>query len=89
MTANGKSRLMLLSMILLKDAYSIRYRNARLSGDRIKPVQISSIGGSRHLSEDAAQALEHTVTGNIVEESAPQIMPGIIDVSFAYGPQAE
>lgn len=75
-------------MILLKDAYSIRYRDARLSGERIKPVQISSIGGSRHLSEEAAQALEHTVTGNIVEEPAPPIRPGTTEVPFACGPQA-
>jgi hypothetical protein len=75
-------------MILLKDAYSIRYRDARLSGERIKPVQISSIGGSRHLSEEAARALEHTVTGNIVEEPAPPIRPGITEVPFACGPQA-
>ncbi|MHC4626508.1 MAG: sialate O-acetylesterase [Planctomycetota bacterium] len=75
-------------MILLKDAYSIRYRSIRLSGERIKPVQISSIGGSRHLSEEAAQALEHTVTGNIVDEPAPPIKPGITEVPFACGPQA-
>ncbi len=74
-------------MIFLKDAYSIRYRNARLAGDRIKPVQISSIGGSRHLSKEAALALEHTVTGNIVEEPAPPIEPGKTTVSFACGPQ--
>ena len=63
-------------MILPKDAYSIRYRDARLSDERIKPVQIGSIGGSRHLSEEAAQTLERTVTGNIVEEPAPRSIRG-------------
>jgi len=75
-------------MILLKDAYSIRYRNARLSGERIKPVQISSIGGSRHLSREAADALKCTVTGNIVDEPAPPIKPGITEVPFACGPRS-
>ena len=75
-------------MMLLKDAYSIRYRNARLSGDRIKPVQISSIGGSRHLSKKAAQALKRTVTGNIVDEPAPPIKPQRMEAPFVCGPRA-
>jgi hypothetical protein len=76
-------------MIFLKDAYSIRYRNARLSGDRIRPVYVSSIGGSRHLSEEAAQAIERTVTGNVVDEPAPPIKPGVTKVPFACGPQTK
>jgi hypothetical protein len=75
-------------MILLKDAYAIRYRNARLSGDRIKPVQISSIGGSRHLSQQAAESFEHTVTGNVVAEAAPPITPGVTEIPFDCGPRA-
>jgi hypothetical protein len=74
-------------MILLKDAYSIRYRNARLLGDRIKPVQISSIGGSRHLSQEAAEALKRTVTGNIIDMPAPPIKPGIMELPFECGPR--
>jgi hypothetical protein len=74
-------------MIFLKDAYSIRYRNARLSGDRIRPVYVSSIGGSRHLSEEAAQAIKRTVSGNVVNEPVPPIEPGVTKVPFACGPQ--
>jgi hypothetical protein len=75
-------------VILLKDAYSIRYRNARLSGDRIRPVYVSSIGGSRHLSEEAALAIERTVTGNVLDEPAPPIEPGVVKAPFACGPRA-
>ena len=74
-------------MIHLKDAHGIRYRDVRLSGDRIKPVQISSIGGTRHLSRDAADALDRTVTGNVVDKSAPPIKSGVTDAPFACGPQ--
>jgi hypothetical protein len=74
-------------MILLKDAYSIRYRDARLSGDRIRPVYVNSIGGSRHLSTEAALAIQRTVTGNVLEKPAPPIEPGMVEVPFACGPQ--
>ena len=75
-------------MILLKDAYAIRYRNARLFGDRIMPVYVRSIGGSRHLSKEAAAAIDHSVTGNVLDEPAPPIEPGVTEVPFACGPQA-
>ncbi len=75
-------------MILLKDAYAIRYSNARFSGGRIMPVLIQSIGGSRHLSKEAAEAIEPTVTGNVVDEQAPPIKPGITKPPFACGPRA-
>jgi hypothetical protein len=74
-------------MIFLKDAYAVRYRNARFSGDRIMPVYIRSIGGSRHLSKEAAQAIEPTVSGNVLSEPAPRIKPGQIEVPFACGPR--
>jgi hypothetical protein len=74
-------------MILLKDAYSIRYRNARFSGDRIQPVYVYSIGGSRSLSKEAADALDRTISGNVLDEPAPPIKPGVRKVPFACGPQ--
>lgn len=76
-------------MVFLKDAYAIRYRDARFSGARIKPVQISSIGGSSHLSQEAAAAFERSITGNVLAEPAPPIPPGVREVSFACGPQAQ
>jgi hypothetical protein len=74
-------------MIFVKDAHSIRYRNARLSGDRIRPVYVSSIGGSRHLSEEAALSIKRTVTGNVLDGPAPPIEPGITSVPFTCGPR--
>lgn len=74
-------------MIYLKDAYSVRYRNARFSGDRIRAVYVSSIGGSSHLSKEAAEAIDHSVTGNVVAESAPPIKPGVKEVPFDCGPR--
>jgi len=75
-------------MILLKDAYAVRYRNVRLSGDRIIPVYIRSIGGSRHLSKEAAGAIKPTIAGKVVAEQAPPIHPGITKLPFACGPRA-
>jgi len=75
-------------MILLKDAYAVRYRNVRLSGERILPVLVQSIGGSRHLSKEAAEAIEPTITGNVADEQAPPIKPGITKPPFACGPRA-
>ena len=74
-------------MIFLKDAYGIRYRNARLCGDRVRPVYVRSIGGSRHLSKEAARAIEPTVTGNVIGEQAPPIQPGVTEPPFACGPR--
>ena len=74
-------------LILLKDAYAIQYRNARLFGDRIKPVLIHSIGGSSALSKEAADAIDRSVTGNILDEPAPPVEPGVTKVPFACGPQ--
>lgn len=73
-------------MILMKDAYDVRYKNARFFGERIRPVQVSSIGGSNHLSKEAAAAIEPTISGTI-GEPAPQVEPGQTDVSFELGPQ--
>ena len=75
-------------MIYLKDAYAIRYRNVRLFGDRIRPVYVRSIGGSRHLSKEAAEALDQSIAGNVLDEPAPQIKPGETEVPFACGPRA-
>jgi len=75
-------------MILLKDAYAIRYRNARFFGDRIMPVHIQSIGGSGHLSKEAAEAIDPSVAGNVADEQAPPIKPGITKPPFACGPRA-
>ena len=76
-------------MLHLKDGYAIRYRNARFLGERIRPVYIDSIGGSRHLSKEAAEAIEPTVTGNVLDEPAPQVKPGITAVPFDCGPQID
>jgi len=75
-------------MIHLKDAYAIRYRNTRLFGDRITPVSIDSSGGTKFLSQEAAEAIEPTITGNIIDEPAPRVEPGVTDVPFACGPRA-
>ena len=74
-------------LTLLKDAYAIRYRNARLFGDRIMPVLIHSIGGGKALSNEAADAMDRSVTGNILDEPAPSVEPGDTKVPFACGPQ--
>jgi len=74
-------------MLLLKDAHSIRYQNVRFLGDRIRPYHIGSIGGSKDLSRAAAQALNRTVTGNILPAQAPQIQAGITKPPFVCGPQ--
>ncbi|MEM7011403.1 MAG: right-handed parallel beta-helix repeat-containing protein [Verrucomicrobiota bacterium] len=73
-------------MILMKDAYDVRYKNARFFGERIRPVQVSSIGGSNHLSKEAAAAIEPTISGKI-GEPAPQVEPGQTEVPFTFGPQ--
>ena len=74
-------------MIFLKDAYDIRYKDARLFGDRIMPYVVDSIGGSRALSQEAADALDHSITGNVLDEPAPAIEAGVTDVSFDCGPR--
>ena len=74
--------------IYVKDAYDVRYRNLRLSGERIRPVYVRGIGGSRHLSKEAAEAIDHSVTGTVSDEPAPPIEPGQTDVPFECGPQA-
>ncbi len=74
-------------MLFVKDGYDIRYRGIRLSGERIMPVHIRSIGGSRHLSKEAAEAIKPTVTGTVVEEPAPPIKPGVTEVPFPCGPR--
>jgi len=74
-------------LILLKDAYDIRYKNARLFGDRIMPVLIHSIGGGKALSKEAADAIDHSVTGNILDKPADPPKPGDTTVPFPCGPQ--
>jgi len=73
--------------ILLKDAYNIRYRNLRLSGERIMPVYVHSIGGSRQLTKEAAEAIDCKATGNILDEPSPPIEPGVTEAPFACGPR--
>ena len=74
-------------MMLLKDAYSVRYRNVRFFGERIKPVYISSIGGSRHRTRQAAQGIKPPVSGNVLGGPSPLVKPGITKVAFEVGPQ--
>ena len=78
-------------LVHLKDAYDVRYRNIRLSGERIVPYVISSAAdskyGRRFLSPEAARSFEHTITGNVLPDPAPPIEPGVTDVPFACGPQ--
>jgi hypothetical protein len=83
--------------ILLKDAYSIRYRNMRLSGERIMPVRIDRGAGGfwgSKLGQDAKDALRSLhqieggpITGNVIDEQAPPIKPGDTEVPFACGPR--
>ena len=75
-------------MIHLKDAYAIRYRNARFVGERIMPVYINSSGGTRFLSKEAAEAIEPTISGNVLDEPAPSVEPGLKKVPFECGPRA-
>jgi len=42
----------------------------------------------RDRSKEAAEAIEPTVTGNVVDEQAPPIKPGITKPPFACGPRA-
>lgn len=74
-------------IIYVKDAYAIRYRNIRFLGDRIMPVYVRSMGGSRELTKEAADALDHSVTGNVLAEPAPAVKPGVTAAPFACGPQ--
>jgi hypothetical protein len=76
-------------LFLVKDAYDIRYRDARTFGERIMPVYIRSDGGSRHLSREAADVIdrETCITGNILKEPARPPKPGDKSVPFACGPQ--
>jgi hypothetical protein len=74
-------------MLLLKDAHSIRYRDIRFLGERIRPYHIGSIGGSKDLSKEAARALNRTVSGNILPAPAPLIQPGITKPPFVVGPR--
>lgn len=73
--------------ILLKDAYGIRYRNAQHCRERMRFLHIHSIGGGGHLSKECAEAIDHSITGNILDEPVPPIKPGVTEVSFACGPQ--
>ena len=82
-TAKGEH----MRMILLKDAYDIRYKDARIFGDRVMPVHISSIGGSGHLSKEAADGITTGITGNVLNQPEKPVRPGTTDVPFAHGPQ--
>jgi len=74
-------------LILLKDAYDIRYKDARIFGDRIMPVYIHTIGGGKALSKEAADSIDRKATGNILKEPATPPKPGDTTVPFACGPQ--
>ncbi len=74
-------------VILLKDAYNIRYKDARLIGDKIMPVLVHTIGGSSALSKEAADAIDRKATGNILDKPATAPKPGDTTVSFACGPR--
>ena len=74
-------------MILMKDAYDIRYKNARIFGNRVMPVHVSSIGGSGHLSKEAAGAITPSITGNVLKQPAKAVRPGVRKAPFACGPQ--
>lgn len=74
-------------IILLKDAYDIRYKDARLFGDRIMPVLIHTIGGGKALSKEAADAIDRKATGDILKKPAIPPKRGDKTVPFACGPQ--
>jgi len=76
-------------LFLVKDAFDIRYKDARTFGDRIMPVYIRSSGGSRELSKAAADVIDRKtcITGNILKEPAKPPKPGDTTVPFACGPQ--
>lgn len=83
--------------ILLKDAYGIRYRNMRLSGERIMPVHVQSVADTywgTKLGKDALDALRSLhqmksglISGNVLDKQSPPIKPGVTVVPFAYGPR--
>ena len=52
-----------------------------------KDVLLHSIGGGKALSNEAADAIDRSVTGNILDKSAPSVEPGDTKVPFACGPQ--
>lgn len=74
-------------MIHLKDAYAIRYRNAQFFGERVMPVYINSSGGTRFISKEAAEAIEPTISGNVLDEPAPPVEPGVEEIPFECGPR--
>ena len=87
-----------MSAIFLKDAYNIRYRNMRLSGENILPVRVASVADGywgMRLGEEAKAALHalhqmkkaDLITGNILDDAAPPIKPGVTEAPFAYGPR--
>ena len=51
------------------------------------PALIHSIGGSRALSKEAADAIDRNVTGNVLDKPATPVKPGDTTVPFACGPQ--
>ncbi len=84
--------------IFLKDAYAIRYRNMRLSGERIMPFHVQSVAATRwgeRLGKEAKEAVHalhrmkktDMISGNTLERQTPPIEPGVTDVPFACGPR--
>ena len=83
--------------IFLKDAYGIRYRNMRLSGECIMPVHVQSVADTywgTKLGKDALDALRSLhqmksglISGNVLDKQSPPITPGVTEVPFAYGPR--
>ena len=84
--------------IYLKDAHSVRYRNMRLSCERMKPLRVESIAENisfrSAIGKEAAEALlslhekkADVITGNVLDEPGPPIEPGTTEVPFTCGPQ--
>ena len=81
--------------ILLSHGYNIRYRDIRLSGERIIPFHIkypssSELEGPSGVSKEALPGLgedKDKVTGNVLDEAALRIKPGVMEAPFDCGPQ--
>ena len=84
--------------IFLKDAYAIRYRNMRLSGERIMPVYVQCVAATdwgKRLGEEAKDAVHalhqmketDIITGNTLDKQAPPIKPGATYIPFSCGPR--
>jgi hypothetical protein len=68
-------------------AYAIRYRNAQFFGERVMPVHISSSAGTRFIAKEATEAIEPAISGNVLDEPAPSVEPGVEEIPFECGPR--